>query len=65
MRKASERTSYEVRQRWDKENLLKLGISLHRKNDADLVEYVEQQKANGKTASEIFREALHHQISGG
>lgn len=57
-RKASERTSYEVRQRWDKENLKKYGISFHVKNDADVIEYIETQKAAGKGTSEIFREAI-------
>lgn len=58
-RKASERTSYEVRQRWDKENLKKYGISFHVKNDADVIEYIESQKATGKGTSEIFREAIY------
>lgn len=61
-KKSSERTSYEIRQRWDRENLLKLGISLHRTKDADIIAYIDQQKAKGKKTSEIFRKALKHQI---
>lgn len=57
-RRASERTSQEVRQRWDKENLKKYGISFHLTHDKELVEYIETQKANGKGTSEIFREAI-------
>ena len=64
-KRSFERTSYEVRQRWDKENLIKIGISLHRQNDADLIAYIEQQKADGRGTSEIFRDALKNQIAGG
>jgi hypothetical protein len=38
--------------------LKKYGISFHIKNDAELIEYIESQKATGKGTSEIFREAI-------
>lgn len=57
-KKSSERTSYEVRKRWDDENLKKYGISFHKKNDADLIDYIEQKKKTGMGTSEIFRKAI-------
>lgn len=55
--KAAEHTSYEVRRRWDQENLKRYVISLHQKNDADLIEFVETNKEKYGT-TEIFRAAL-------
>lgn len=57
-RKAAERTSYAIRQQWDKENLKKYGVAFHTTHDAELIEYIERQKATGKGTSEIFREAI-------
>lgn len=57
-KKSSERTSYEVRKRWDQENLKKYGVSFHRKNDADLIAYIEQKKGTGIGTSDIFRAAI-------
>lgn len=64
-KKSSERTSYEIRKRWDQENLKKYGISFHRKNDADLIDYIEQRKRTGMGTSEIFREAIDQMKNGG
>ena len=55
--KASEHTSYEVRRRWDQENLKRYVVSLHTKNDSDLIDFVEANKDKCGT-TEIFRKAL-------
>ena len=57
-KRSSERTSYEVRQRWDKENLKKYGVTFHIRNDADLIEFIEEKKNHGETTSAIFRKAI-------
>ena len=63
-KRASERTSYEVRQRWDRENLKRYVVSLRQKEDADLIAYIEANKAVTGT-TEIFRSALHSKINEG
>jgi hypothetical protein len=56
-RKASERTSYEVRKRWDKENQKIYSVRLRLKDDADLISFIESRKQDGGT-SQLFRSAL-------
>lgn len=63
-KRASERTSYEVRQRWDKENLKRYVISLRLEDDADLIDYIEANKKEIGT-TEIFRSALQHKLNEG
>lgn len=63
-KRASERTSYEVRQRWDRENLKRYVIALRVEDDADLIEYIEEHKKELGT-TEIFRSALKHQLNEG
>jgi hypothetical protein len=60
-KRAFERTSYEVRQRWDKENLKRYTIALRVEEDAELIEYIEQHKQSIGT-TEIFRTALKNTI---
>lgn len=62
-KKAAEHTSYEVRRRWDMENQKIYSIRLRLKDDADLIEYIEANKANIGT-SELFRQALTKFIEG-
>lgn len=60
-KRAFERTSYEIRQRWDKENLKRYVISLRLSDDSDLIEYIERNKKEIGT-TEIFRKALKSQL---
>lgn len=63
-KRAFERTSYEVRQRWDKENFKRYVISLRLKEDAELIEYIEAHKSETGT-TELFRVALQNTINEG
>lgn len=63
-RKSSERTSYEVRKRWDKENQKIYSVRLRLRDDADLIEYIEAHKSEVGT-SQLFRAALEHFIKNG
>ena len=63
-KRAFERTSYEIRQRWDKENLKRYVVSLRINDDADLINYIEQKKKEVGT-TELFRQALKRQIQEG
>ena len=63
-KRAYERTSYEVRRRWDKENLKRYVIALRVDDDAELINYIEQHKTNTGT-TELFRNALKKAINEG
>ena len=63
-KKSSERTSYEVRKRWDADNHKIYSIRFRLKEDAELIEYIEAHKAEMGT-SNIFREALENYIKEG
>lgn len=63
-KRAFERTSYEVRQRWDKENLKRYVVSFRIKEDANLIEYIESHKSELGT-TELFRNALQNKINEG
>ena len=62
-KRAAEHTSYEVRKRWDEANHKIYSIRLRLKDDAELIEYIENNKAKLGT-SEIFRQALTKLIEG-
>ena len=51
-------TSSEVKARWNAKTYKAYGIHLRKEEDGDLIEYVEQRKANGDGTTDIFREAL-------
>lgn len=63
-KRAFERTSYEVRQRWDKENLKRYVIALRVEDDAELIDYIESNKKKIGT-TELFRSALKYQLNEG
>lgn len=63
-KRSSERTSYEVRRKWDLENHKTYSIRLRLKDDADLIEYIETHKEL-KGTSQIFRTALEQYIKEG
>ena len=49
----------EAKRRWMKENLLMIGFKLHRKNDADIIEYLEGIGADKqKTMKTAIREYM-------
>ena len=56
-KRAADHTSYEVRRRWDLANLKKYSVSLHIEKDAELIQFIEENKGQYKT-SELFRRAL-------
>lgn len=62
-KKAAEHTSYEVRRRWDVENQKIYSIRLRLKDDAEIIEYIEANKASVGT-SELFRQALIKYMKG-
>lgn len=64
VKKASERTSYDVRKRWDADNHKIYSVRLRLKEDAEIIEYIEANKAEMGT-SNIFREALDKFIKEG
>lgn len=51
-------TSTEVKQRWINKTYERYAVSLRRDTQTELIELVEQLKADGKSTSEIFSEAL-------
>lgn len=61
MKKAAERTSYEVRRRWDKAHHKVYSVRLRLDDDAELIEYIETHKTEGGT-SQLFRAALEQFI---
>ena len=61
-KRAAERTSYEVRRRWDTANLKTYTVRLNLKNDAALIEYIDSKKDTVGT-SNLFREALELHIA--
>lgn len=62
-KRASERTSYDVRKGWDKANHKIYSVRLRYKEDAEIIEYIEAHKEEHGT-SNIFREALAQFING-
>lgn len=56
-KKSSERTSYEVRRRWDQEHHKIYSIRLRLNEDAELIEFIESNKGSVGT-SQLFREAI-------
>lgn len=62
-KRAAEHTSYEVRRRWDVENQKVYSIRLRLKDDAEIIEYIEANKATVGT-SELFRQALAKYMKG-
>lgn len=63
-KKAAERTSYDIRKRWDADNHKIYSVRLRLKEDAEIIEYIEANKAEMGT-SNIFREALENYIKEG
>lgn len=56
-KRSSERTSYEVRRKWDLENHKAYSIRLRLKDDADLIEYIvtiQKVLTDGTTTEELL-----------
>ena len=49
----------EAKKRWAKENMLLIGLKLHRKNDSEIIEYLEGQ---GENKQKIIKTALREYI---
>ena len=45
----------EAKKRWAKENMLLIGLKLHRKKDADIIKFLE---SNGENKQKIMKEAI-------
>lgn len=45
----------EAKKRWAKENMLLIGLKLHRKNDSEIIEYLTEQ---GDNKQKIIKEAI-------
>ncbi len=63
-KRATSHTSYEVRRRWDLANLKKYSVSLRKEDDADLIEFIEENKDSIGT-TQLFRRALELLIDEG
>lgn len=50
----------EAKKRWMKENLLMIGFKLHRKNDADIIEYLE---GIGADKQKVMKKAIREYIT--
>lgn len=50
----------EAKKRWNKENMLLIGLKLHRAKDADIIEYLEEKGANKQ---KIIKEAIRERMS--
>ena len=61
-KRASDRTSYEVRRRWDAANLKTYTVRLNLNADAALIDYIDTRKESIGT-SRLFREALEFYIA--
>ena len=55
---AKTKTSTEVKQRWENKAYKKYMIRLRKDSDSDLIDFIEQQKSEGKQTTELFREGL-------
>lgn len=60
-KRAAERTSYAVRQKWDKEHCKGYYVRLRLAEDAELIDYIEAHKTEAGTTG-IFRAALAEYI---
>lgn len=50
----------EAKKRWAKENMLLIGLKLHRKNDLEIIEYLAGQ---GENKQKIIKEAIKEYMS--
>ena len=61
-KRAADRTSYEVRRRWDSANLKSYTVRLNINTDAELVEYIDSKK-DSVGISKLFRDSLEFFIA--
>lgn len=52
-----------AKQRYDRENLMRVTFALHRKNDADAVAKLEEIKRSGGKMSAYAREAVKEKVA--
>ena len=58
MRKETKMPDSEAKKRWGKENMLLIGLKLHRTKDADIIEYLD-----GKPRQTIIKDAIRRMIA--
>ena len=63
-KRAYERTSYAVRQEWDRNNLKRYTVSFRLGDDADIIKYIDSHKTVGGTTA-LFRKAIQKLINEG
>lgn len=49
----------EAKKRWSKENMLLIGLKLHRAKDADIIEYLEEK---GADKQKVIKEAIRYHM---
>ena len=62
---AAMKQDLEKQMKWQKENMQLIGLRLHNKNDADILEYLSkhEDQENGKTKQAIIKQILHEYIA--
>ena len=53
-------TSREVRDKWDKEHLTKFTIYFRNDLDTDILQAVNEEKANGLKTTDVFRKLIRN-----
>lgn len=48
----------EAKKKWMKENFLTIGLKLHRKYDADIIDYLLEHESREQSKQEIIKEAI-------
>ena len=55
-REYAKQTNFAASKKWNKENYKTYTISLRKDRDAEIIEYIENEKKSGKSITELFRE---------
>lgn len=56
-------TKQSIRHEWNRRNMKSYAVTLHKENDKDIIDYVENGKENGESASNLFRQAVREKIN--
>lgn len=55
-REYAKQTNYAASKKWNRENYQSYTVSLRKDRDAEIIEYIENEKKSGKGITEIFRD---------
>ena len=55
-REYAKQTNYAASKKWNRANYQTYTISLRKDRDAEIIEYIENEKQSGKGITELFRE---------